>query len=147
MQETRLYTLLTYAGALPFVACALLPVFAIDTVPLLRRPDVIAQVYGLAITSFVAGSHWGTYLYKRDSCPINLFVASNAIVLAVFFAFLIADSALSIAVQMLAFTVLLLIDRGLHRAGLTTDTYSTMRLRVTLVVLASLAVILVQVSG
>lgn len=146
MQDNRLYTLLTYAGALPFIACALLPLFGIDTLPNVGRLDRVAQVYGLAIASFVAGSHWGTYLYKRERCPANLFISSNGIVLAAFFAFLLTGTVITIVVLMLAFAYLLFIDLGLRRADLTTDYYYGMRLRVTLIVLASLAVILVQAA-
>ena len=147
MQDNRLYTLLTYAGALPFIACALLPLFGFEELPNVGRFDHIAEVYGLAIASFVAGSHWGTYLYNREISPANLFLTSNLVVLAAFFAFLLTGTLLTIFTLMLSFAYLLFVDLSLKRADLTTDYYYSMRLRVTLIVLASLAVILFQTAS
>ncbi len=142
MQDNRLYTQLTYAGALPFIACAVLPVLGVEGLPNIGRLDRIAAIYGLAIASFVAGSHWGTYLYNRELSPINLFVTSNVVVLAAFFAFILTGTALTIFTLMLSFGYLLFVDLSLKRADLITDYYYGMRLRVTLIVLVSLAVIL-----
>ncbi|MEM1175003.1 MAG: DUF3429 domain-containing protein [Pseudomonadota bacterium] len=146
MQDNRFYTLLTYAGALPFIACAALPLFGSDTLAGVGRYDWIAQVYGLAIVSFVAGSHWGAYLHKREHCRSNLFVSSNVIVLVAFFAFVLTSTVITVLVLMLAFACLLYIDLGLRRAGVNSDDYYSTRLRVTLIVLVSLAVILVQAA-
>ena len=147
MHDNRLYTLLTYAGALPFIACAVLPLLGFEELPNVGRFDRIAEVYGLAIASFVAGSHWGTYLYNREVSPTNLFLTSNLVVLAAFFAFLLTGTLLTIFTLMLSFAYLLFVDLSLKRADLTTDYYYGMRLKVTLIVLASLAVILFQAAA
>jgi Protein of unknown function (DUF3429) len=62
--KTRIYSLLTYAGALPFVACALIPLFGVSSIKLIGSFDYIAAVYALTIVSFMAGVHWGTVLYQ-----------------------------------------------------------------------------------
>lgn len=147
MQENKLYTLLTYAGALPFIACAVLPLLGYDALPNVGRYDLIAEVYGLAIASFVAGSHWGTYLYNRDVSPTNLFVTSNVVVLSCFFAFLLTGVAITVFTLILAFAYLLFVDYTLYKVKVTTEYYFTMRLRVTLLVVASLAVLLFQAAS
>ena len=140
MEKKQLYTSLTYAGALPFVAAAAMPWLGIDKIPNVGSFDFVAQTYGLAIICFLAGAHWGTYLYHRDQSPTNLFLTSNVIVLAVWFAFLLNAAAISLFVQVLAFLYLLFVDFRLLQAGLLIDYYFRMRVTVTILVVASLIV-------
>lgn len=147
MQDHKLYTALSYAGAIPFVLCALLPFVGIDTVPNVGRLNLVVETYGLAIASFVAGSHWGTFLYNREICPTNLFVTSNIIVLACWFAFLLTGPVLTVFVLVLAFAYLLLIDLTLHKAQLTTDGYFAVRRNVSYIVIASLMLVLFQAAS
>jgi len=91
MENNRLYTLLALAGTTPFVACALLPLIGIDTLPVLGALDVLASTYGLAIICFLAGAHWGTYLLSQSATPFNLFISGNVVFLAVWFAFIGAE--------------------------------------------------------
>ena len=134
MQENRLYSLLTYGGALPFILCALLPFLGLDAWQNVGTFEFIARLYGLAIASFVAGSHWGTFLYNRDASPSNLFLTSNAVVLAAWFAFLFTIPVMTQFVLLLAFLYLLFVDYNLHKAGLTTPHYFRTRTYVTLIV-------------
>ena len=140
MQENRLYTLLTYAGALPFVLCAALPFFGVDAWRNVGSFEYVARLYGLAIASFVAGSHWGTYLYNREASPTNLFLTSNADVLATWFAFLITGAVMTQFVLLLSFLYLLFVDYNLNKAGLTTPHYFRTRSNVTIVVCVCLVV-------
>jgi hypothetical protein len=142
MNDNKLYSLLTYAGALPFIACAVLPFAGISEIPNAGSFDYIARVYGLAIASFVAGSHWGTYLYNREACPTNLFVSSNIVVLASWFAFLLAIPVVALFVLLLSFLYLLFVDYRLYKAKLTTNHYFRMRAGVTAIVCLCLAVII-----
>ena len=57
MDQNRLYSILAYAGALPFVVCAAMPWFGFDRIPNLGAVDYIAQAYGLAIASFLANPY------------------------------------------------------------------------------------------
>lgn len=143
MQPRRLYTLLTYAGALPFVACALLPWVGVEHVGRLGSVYRIAALYGLVIASFVAGSHWGIYLSRRGDAPVNLFVTSNVVAVAVWFVSLLGNFRSTLLALMLAFAYLVLVDFRLQRAGITTTDYWRTRLRVSAIVVASLAVTLV----
>jgi hypothetical protein len=98
----------------------------------------IAAAYGVAIVSFMAGIHWGTFLYQADSLPVNLLLTSNAITVAVWLAFILTPVAVSIAVIAAAFVLLLAVDFRLARAGLLTPDYLRTRRNVTLIVLAML---------
>lgn len=142
-EDTKLYTLLALAGALPFVAGALLLVLGVDSLPGLGLLDQLVASYGLAIVCFLAGAHWGTYLTGRSADSINLFVISNAIVLAAWFAYVGAAPRMAIGVQIVAFLTLLLIDSRLHGRGIISAAYYRMRKLVTLLVIVCLLMIMV----
>ncbi|MGB5331252.1 MAG: DUF3429 domain-containing protein [Woeseiaceae bacterium] len=142
MENKRLYTLLALAGTSPFVACALLPLIGIDSLPGFGALDVLASTYGLAIICFLAGAHWGTYLLSQSATPFNLFVSSNVVFLAVWFAFIGANLAWSIAVQIIAFQILLFIDFRLNQDAIISAAYLRIRLIATLIATVSLLVIL-----
>lgn len=140
MPDTTVYKTLTYAGGLPFVACALLPYAGITELgPLGAWHDVLVM-YGLAIASFLAGTHWAFELARPGRHPISLFVMSNVIVLAVWLAALAAPAAIALAVQSIAFVVLLRVDKAVAADGGTPQGYFTMRQRITYIVLAALII-------
>ncbi|MFO7642382.1 MAG: hypothetical protein R6X17_14310, partial [Candidatus Competibacteraceae bacterium] len=56
--NTRTYSLLTYAGALPFIASALLPLIGVSSIKAFGFVVYIAAVYALTIVSFMDGVHW-----------------------------------------------------------------------------------------
>ena len=93
MQDRKLYTLLTLVGTLPFTACALMLMSGTDSIAPLGSLDAVANSYGLAIICFLCGAHWGTYLSGQFAGSPNLFATSNAIFLAVWFAFIGGNSA------------------------------------------------------
>lgn len=142
MENNRLYTLLALAGTTPFVACALLPLIGIDTLPVLGALDVLASTYGLAIICFLAGAHWGTYLLSQSATPFNLFISSNVVFLAVWFAFIGATLSWSIATQIVAFQVLLFIDYRLRQHAVISADYFGIRFVATLIATVSLLVVL-----
>ena len=139
MEKKRLYTTLTYAGVLPFVACALMPYLGIRELQGIGTFDYIARTYGLVIVCFLAGVHWGTFLYHRSESPDNLFATSNVTVLAVFFAFLLNAPAIVLFVLILAFLALLLVDYRLLRAQLLTGYYYRLRRNATAIAVVALA--------
>jgi hypothetical protein len=51
MESRKLYPILTYAGMLPFIGCALMPLVGLQELWNLGSYDYIAASYGLAITS------------------------------------------------------------------------------------------------
>lgn len=142
MKHARLYTLLALAGTVPFVACALLPLLGIVEIPVLGALDWLAGTYGLAIICFLAGAHWGTYLSGQSASSLNLFVISNAIFLAVWFAFIGASLEWAIGTQVIAFLVLLFIDYRLKVSGVIAAHYFRIRSVATAIAVVSLLAIL-----
>jgi hypothetical protein len=146
----RLYTRLTYAGALPFVACAVLPWAGWPVLPGGGSFASIAAGYSLAIVSFMAGVHWGTWLYNSDSLtdgsagkpadglPLNLLLTSNVITVSVWLTFVLSTLVVSLTVSAAAFLLLLIIDVRLAGAGLLSPEYLRTRRNVTLIVVAML---------
>jgi len=145
MESRKLYPILTYAGVLPFVGCALMPVLGLQELWNLGSYDQIAAAYGLAIVCFLCGAHWGTYLYHRAKAPDNLYITSNVIVVACWFAFLMAAKGVTLFVLILAFLCLLVIDYRLLKAGLLTDYYFRMRSIATAIAVVALAIIIALV--
>ena len=142
MQNDSLYTPLALAGTLPFVACALLPLLGMHSIPPLGALDAVASSYGLAIVCFLAGAHWGSYLSLRIGSSFNLFVISNAIFLAVWFAYIGASLKWAIATQIVAFLLLLFIDYRLKENAVISDHYFGIRSIATLIAIVSLLVII-----
>lgn len=140
MADTAIYKILTYAGGLPFFACALMPWAGVTELGPLGLWHQVLVAYGLAIASFLAGTHWAFELARPGTYAVSLFVMSNVIVLAVWLAALVATPAIALAVQCIAFVVLLRVDKAVADAGGTPPGYFAMRQRITFIVLAALIV-------
>lgn len=138
MKKSKLYTLLTYSGTLPFLACAILPYANFSALPVLGSFDRIAAVYALVIVSFMAGTHWGNYLVMEDTAPVNLFLSSNIIAIIIWLVFLSMNIATSLWVSTVAFLFLLWVDYKLFQANLITRYYFNVRRNATAIVVVSL---------
>lgn len=144
IQDSKTYTALALAGTLPFIACALLPVLGYDSVSYLGPLDEVVASYGLAIVCFLAGAHWGTYLSGRSADSLNLFVISNIIFLAAWFAYVGADVKWALGTQVLAFLTLLFIDMRLKHSDVISAGYFRVRSVATLIATISLLIVLTQ---
>jgi len=144
IQDTKLYTALALAGTIPFIAGALLPLLGHDSLPHLGPLDQLVASYGLAIVCFLAGTHWGTYLSGRSADSLNLFVTSNAIFLAVWFAYVGAGVQTAIGVQVFAFLTLLYIDLRLKTGDVISAKYLRVRTVATLIAVVSLLIVIAQ---
>ena len=141
--DSRLYKILALAGAVPFVAGAFMAMGRIDyPVP----AGLVASSYGLAISSFLCGVHWATYLYRGNDIRLNLFIGSNVIVVAVWLAYLFSSLALALSVQAVALLGLLAIDYRLFTAGLITHHYFITRVEATALAVLSLLVVIYFVA-
>jgi hypothetical protein len=129
---------LTYAGALPFVICAVCRVLASPMVPGIGPVDIVLSSYAIVILSFMAGVHWGQHLHLGDGWSRHLPVLSNLITLAGWFAFLFLGPRAVAYICAIAFAVLYVIDLGLFRAGHLSQRYIILRRNVTGIVVASL---------
>lgn len=144
MQNSKTYTALALAGTIPFVAGALLPLIGYSALPYVGSLDTVVASYGLAIVCFLAGTHWGIFLSGPSAGSLNLFIVSNVIFLAAWFAYVGGSIRQAVAVQLLAFIVLLLIDQRLRARSVTTDSYFRVRAVATAVAIVSLAIVLTQ---
>jgi hypothetical protein len=145
MEDRPVYSALILAGALPFLACALLPAAGIDSWGRLGPLHELAADYGLAILCFLTGIHWATQLYAPRSLPINLFVGSNVVFLAVFLAHAASSLQWALGTQLLAFPLLLAVDYQLMQKGLIDSAYLGMRFIAT--ALACFSLLFILVSG
>ena len=143
MTNNRLYAVLAYSGTLPFAACALLLAARVPAIAGSGSWAEIAAGYGLAIASFMAGTHWGAYLQQSAGAPLNLLLTSNAITVVVWLTFVLAPIAVSLMVTGVAFLLLLLVDYRLASAGMITSAYLVLRRNVTFVVVTLLTLTVV----
>jgi ATP/ADP translocase len=135
---------LAFAGALPFVASALLLWAGHTSLPVLGSVANIAASYGLLILAFMAGVHWGQRL-SGVKTSLNLFLTSNVTALAGWFAYLLLSPRLFFASLAVLFAVVLLIDRRLGSEGHVSIDYIRTRTAVSALVVLSLAVIALKV--
>ena len=144
MEDRSIYSALTLAGVTPFLACALLPLAGIEAIEPLGRLDVLAGSYGMAILCFLTGVHWATQLFASDRVPVNLFVGSNVVFLAVWIAYVATNLTLALAAQLVAYPLLLAVDFRLQQTGLISRHYLGMRFIATALACFSLLFILVS---
>lgn len=144
MEQKPVYSALMLMGVTPFLACAVLPITGIEETAMLGRLDELASSYSVAILCFLTGVHWATQLYERDAAPRLLFIGSNVIFLVVWIAYVVADLPWALAIQLLAFLLLLAIDLQLLRRELISRHY--LRMRVIATALASFSLLLILVS-
>jgi hypothetical protein len=144
MQTTKTYTALALAGTIPFIAAAVLPLLGYDSLPYLGPLDQLAASYGLAIVCFLAGAHWGTYLAGRSADSLNLFITSNVIFLAVWFAYIGAGLNTAISIQILALLTLLFIDLRLTASSVISAMYFRVRAVATSIAVVSLLAVIAQ---
>lgn len=138
MEKSQQYKLLTYAGTLPFIACALMSYANIAELPMIGSFASAAAAYSLVIVSFMAGTHWGSYLVTQFESPVNLFLSSNVIAVIVWLVFLFGSTPVLLLVSIAAFIALLLIDYRLNEAKIITHDYLHVRRNATAVVVISL---------
>ncbi len=145
IKNIRLHTLLIYAGTIPFVVAALLPYLGLFVFYDPNFFHYIAIQYGIVITSFLAGVHWGSYIYCNSRTNVNLFVTSNIIAIIVWLAFILLPPFWMLFVLIITFIALLIIDYRLNKDEVITDTYFHNRFIATAIVVASLIVILFKI--
>ena len=144
MEDRPIYTVLMILGAVPFLVFALLPVAGVEELGRLGRLDQLASDYSLAILCFLTGVHWATQLYARAAVPFNLFIGSNAVFLAVWFAYVASSLQWALVTQFLAFPLLLAVDFQLLQKGLISRHYLRMRFIATALACFSLLFILIS---
>ena len=140
MVKTR--ALLAIAGTIPFIAGALLPLLGYRSLPVVGSTDQLVASYGLAIVCFLTGAHWGTYLAGRSVDSLNLFITSNVILLAAWFAYIGTAIKVALSIQVIALLVLLYIDRLLAAGSVISAHYLRIRTEATTIATVSLLVVI-----
>lgn len=137
---------LTFAGAIPFIACALLLVIGTSDIPILGATADVLSAYGLVIASFMAGSQWGNHLSLADDdkWAVRLPLVSNVIAIALWLGFLMLPVVGFIWLLVIGFASMWMIDYGLNRARIITQDYFKVRTYVTAIVIMSLIVAAMQ---
>ncbi|GJM09362.1 MAG: hypothetical protein DHS20C11_16380 [Lysobacteraceae bacterium] len=137
MSDLNIPRNLALAGTLPFVVCTLAAV-GVSVPGLSALPwAIVANSYGLAIVSFMAGAQWGLCL-SRPSPPIAILLFSNAVTLVAWSAFLTFGQQLTLFVLAVAFIALLVVDWRLHHRQWLSQHYWRTRLVVTAIVVVCL---------
>ncbi len=142
MDQVKLFKALAFAGTLPFVGAALLAALGIMAIPPFGSVSQLASSYGLAITSFIAGTHWAVQILNQAQSPFNLLVSSNIVVVVAWLAYLVLATDWVLAVQAAALLLLLVVDHRLFIGGVISLEYLRTRLIATLIATLSLIVIL-----
>jgi len=140
MEDRTLARVLTFAGALPFVAA----VIALALAPAMATAAVWQAVlgYGAVIASFVAGIHWGLFVYRDRAMPLNLFITSNLCALAAWAALLVPSLTGALTLLIAVFAALFAIDHSLYAAKAHAHWFYKLRATITAIVIAALAVLL-----
>jgi hypothetical protein len=139
----KLMAILTYAGALPFVICAALPLAGTAGIPGLGGNEVIAASYGAIISSFVAGTHWGLAITTQDTTGVVILVLSVILALGAWLAWLLVAPIIAVTAHIKIFALLLIGDIMLYRRDLIDIAYFRMRLGVTGIVILALAAMVI----
>ncbi|RIA47588.1 DUF3429 domain-containing protein [Dichotomicrobium thermohalophilum] len=142
MNERVLARILTFAGALPFIAA----VVALPFAPAEATASIWQAVlgYGAVIASFVSGIHWGLFLYRNAALPLNLFISSNICALAAWATLLLPSLRLALLLLIAVFAALFAIDHTVWRAGGHEAWFYQLRAAITAIVIAALIVLLLM---
>ena len=140
----RLVAILTYAGLLPLLICAVAPYTGIAALPVLGAYDTIAASYAVIIAGFMAGTHWGLGLDHYRTSGRGLFLVSTALVLLAWLGWLVLPVLWVLAGLIPVFAVLLAIDHRLYMLSIIAPGYYTLRLHVTGLIVLLLILIAYQ---
>ena len=134
---SKILPYLTYAGSIPFIFCAVCLISGIQQIPLLGSIEKVLSIYGLVISSFLAGAHWGQHLYIQGFWYRVLPILSNIAAILLLFGFLMFSFKILMIMFVAAFVILLMIDHRLFQTALITRQYFQTRLLVSVIVCAN----------
>ena len=140
----RFVAILTYAGLLPLLICAVLPYTGIAALPVLGPYNTIAASYAVMIAGFMAGTHWGIGLTQYRTNGQGLFFVSTALLLLAWLGWLVLPVLWVLGGLIPVFALLLVIDHRLYMLSVIQPGYYTLRLHVTGLVILLLILIAYQ---
>ena len=136
-----IYPYLAYSGAIPFIFCAISLWSNTESIPFLGSVEKLLSAYGLLISSFLAGAHWGQHLNLQvGSLRHTLAILSNVVAISLWIAYLVLPFNILIMVFAGVFTALLFIDYRLFQLKVITPHYFRTRCLVSTIVIASLII-------
>ena len=137
----KIFPYLTYAGVIPFVSCAVCLSLDIQSLPLLGSIERILSIYGLVISSFLAGAHWGQHLHINKSQWVRILpIFSNVIAVQLWLGFLLLSFKMQMVMFVAAFVFLLIIDHRLFQMDIITRHYFQTRFFASSIVITSLII-------
>lgn len=142
-KSRTLMQVLTYAGALPFLAGAACHITGYGDV----NAANLTCYWAFTILMFMAGTLWGIQVVAPQKVNPNLLIASNVVVLATWAALWFVPFNEAALLFAIGFGVLLWLDHRAAEAGATDKAYGTMRARVSGIVIACLVLIAVVPMG
>ena len=134
----RLAQVLTYAGTLPLIGCAL--------VAWTRSPPgvdtaVISIAYGAVIASFISGIHWAASLFFSARCGSLPLIVSNVIALLAWISLLLGNPLWGCLLLALCFVSLLMLDHRLHAQAVLPTWFYRLRRNATVIVVSMLLLV------
>lgn len=139
--KTLVARYLTYAGTVPFLFTGIGQFFADELFGL--NLQHLAMTYGAVIVSFIAGIHWGVYLFKET--PMNLFIHSNVVALLSWSALLVPPFA-GYFILISSFVYLILIDLKLRKLEIIESWFIQIRVQATSLAILTLLLGVIKVA-
>lgn len=128
--------LFTYGGVLPFLFPPCYRLLTGSSTFLAVDVQTLLMTYGAVIVSFVAGIHWGVFLFRQ--CSLNLFLHSNIVALLSWLS-LLSTLLWGVVILLFCFVYLLWIDTVLVRQQLLEPWFYRLRVHASVMALLSLA--------
>jgi len=142
LNQKQLATLLVILGTVPFVVFTL-ALAGLTPLRFPTTPALMLHVYGVIIGCFVAGLHWGIHFCKRTSDSV--YVSSSFVALLLWCSMWAAGSTLGLALVLLGYALLWLVEYRLSVQRVTTAWFWKLRSAVSAVVVLCLAVAILLV--
>lgn len=125
----------TYSGVLPFLFLPCYRLFTGNSTLFGLDVQTLLMGYGAVIVAFIAGIHWGIFLFRQ--CSLNLFLHSNIIALLAW-ASLLWTLLWGVVILVFCFVYLLWIDTVLVRQQLLESWFYRLRVHASMMALLSL---------
>lgn len=127
--------ILTYSGVLPFLFFPCYRLFSGNSTLFGLDLQILLMAYGAVIVAFIAGIHWGIFLFRQSS--LNLFLHSNVIALLAWLS-LLSTLLWGVMLLVFCFLYLLWIDTVLVRQQLLESWFYRLRVHASALALLSL---------
>ena len=134
----KMYSYLTYLGAIPFIICTICLAIGIKIVPPFGEIEQTLSVYSLIIATFIAGSYWGQSRHLHNKWRYYLPILSNIITIALWLGFVILSLKPLLVSSIGTFIILLIIEQRLLQYQFITRQYFHTRCSVTIIVVVAL---------